>query len=148
VTATEPIASGTMWEIHIPVDVTRNDVLGQVLTQAATCIESPSANQAKILERLSSLRDRLAIERFQLAVLGQFKRGKSTVLNALLGKSVLPIGVVPVTAIPTFVESAANLAIRVTYVSGNTEELEPKSVEEACKELTRFVTEEANPRNS
>ena len=80
-------------------------------------------------------------------MLGQFKRGKSTVLNALLGKSVLPIGVVPVTAIPTFIESALNFAIRVTYVSGETEETTPKSVEEFRKELARFVTEEANPRN-
>ena len=59
----------------------------------------------------------------------------------------LPIGVVPVTAIPTFIESALNFAIRVTYVSGETEETTPKSVEEFRKELARFVTEEANPRN-
>src|SRR5436189_6123931 len=121
--------------------------LPRILTDAVACVASPSASQAKILTRLDSLRERLTTERFQLAVLGQFKRGKSTVLNALLGKSVLPIGVVPVTAIPTFIESALNFAIRVTYVSGETEETTPKSVEEFRKELARFVTEEANPRN-
>lgn len=134
--------------IHTHDGTANSADFGQLLTQAAACIETPSAAQAKILERLSSLRERLASARFQLAVLGQFKRGKSTVLNALLGQSVLPIGVVPVTAIPTFIESAADLTIRVTHVSGKTEELEPKSVEELREELARFVTEEANPRNT
>ena len=50
------------------------------------------------------MRHRLAAGRFQLAVLGQFKRGKSTLLNALLGVDALPTDVVPVTAIPTFLE--------------------------------------------
>ena len=89
--------------------------LTELLDQTLSSIEAPSPAQTRVLERLNGLRDRLATERFQLAVLGQFKRGKSTVLNALLGQSVLPIGVVPVTAIPTFLEPAAALKIRVTY---------------------------------
>jgi GTP-binding protein EngB required for normal cell division len=122
--------------------------LEELLDRATTCIDAPAASQAKILERLNALHERLATERFQLAVLGQFKRGKSTVLNALLGQSVLPIGVVPVTAIPTFLESAATSNIRVTYVSGKVEEFEPKGTEALREKLTMFVTEEANPRNA
>lgn len=53
-------------------------------------------------ERLAVLRERLVRERFHLAVLGQFKRGKSTLLNALLGETLLPTAVLPLTAIPTF----------------------------------------------
>jgi GTPase SAR1 family protein len=124
-----------------------NRDLGGLLDEAATCIDSPSRSQAKILERLSSLRERLTTERFQLAALGQFKRGKTTVLNALLGQSVLPMGVVPVTAIPTFLESAPTPSIRVTYISGKVEEFHPRGTEALCDKLTRFVTEEANPRN-
>jgi hypothetical protein len=41
--------------------------------------------------------------RFHLAVLGQFKRGKSTLLNALVGTRVLPMGVTPVTSVPTVI---------------------------------------------
>lgn len=121
--------------------------LPNLLESAASSVVAPSASQAKILERLNSLRARLATERFQLAVLGQFKRGKSTVLNALLGQSVLPIGVVPVTAIPTFLEAAATPRVRVTYVSGKVEELKPNGTEALREKLTTFVTEEANPRN-
>jgi GTPase Era involved in 16S rRNA processing len=128
-------------------DVATSRGLAHLLDEAAGSIDNPSASQAKILERLNALRERLATERFQLAVLGQFKRGKSTVLNALLGQSVLPIGVVPVTAIPTFLEPASTLRIRVAYASGEVEECEPKSPEALRGRLTVFVTEEENPRN-
>jgi GTP-binding protein EngB required for normal cell division len=127
-----------------------NRDLARLLDEAAAGIDSPSVSQTKILEHLNALRQRLVTERFQLAVLGQFKRGKSTVLNALLGQSVLPIGVVPVTAIPTFLESrdgGTALKIRVTYTSGKVEEFGPKSTDSLREKLTGFVTEEANPRN-
>jgi len=72
---------------HVP-----NLALPDLLSVAASSVTAPSTSQRKILERLDTLRERLTTERFQLAVLGQFKRGKSTVLNALLEQSVLPIG--------------------------------------------------------
>jgi ribosome biogenesis GTPase A len=128
-------------------ELLRGDDLSRILADAALCVAAPTASQTEILKRLDSLRDRLVTERFQLAVLGQFKRGKSTLLNALLGKSVLPIGVVPVTAIATFLEPAATSKIRVTYGSGKVEEFEPNDPEALRERLTTFVTEEANPRN-
>ncbi len=121
--------------------------LGEMLQEAIASVEHPSASQMKILEQLHGLRRRLVTGRFQLAVLGQFKRGKSTVLNALLGKSLLPTGVLPVTAIPTFVQSAATPAVRITYASGKTEKCEPEDPETLRKRLAAFVTEEANPHN-
>ncbi|MEN3188493.1 MAG: dynamin family protein [Atribacterota bacterium] len=48
------------------------------------------------------LKERLLNERFHLVVLGQFKREKSTFINALLGEEVLPTAILPLTAIPTF----------------------------------------------
>ena len=145
--ATERIGDCTAVTAQHRLDVAASRGLARLLDEAAAAIDSPSASQRKILERLHALRERLVTERFQLAVLGQFKRGKSTVLNALLGQSVLPIGVVPVTAIPTFLESAATPSIRVTYVSGKVEEFEPKGAEALREKLATFVTEEANPRN-
>jgi GTP-binding protein EngB required for normal cell division len=129
------------------VNQVSNLALPELLSAAVSSVTAPSASQRKILDRLHTLRERLATERFQLAVLGQFKRGKSTVLNALLGQSALPIGIVPVTAISTFLEPAAALKIRVTYVSGKVEKFEPKTTEALREKLTAFVTEEANPRN-
>jgi hypothetical protein len=45
--------------------------------------------------------ERAAEGRFFVACLGQFKRGKSTLLNALVGAAVLPAGVLPVTSVVT-----------------------------------------------
>lgn len=42
---------------------------------------------------------RLASERFKVIVLGEFKRGKSTFVNALLGREILPAFATPCTAI-------------------------------------------------
>ncbi|MDH2910803.1 MAG: dynamin family protein [Candidatus Eremiobacteraeota bacterium] len=40
-------------------------------------------------------------KRAAVAVLGQFKRGKSMLVNALLGNNILPIGKLPLTGVPT-----------------------------------------------
>jgi predicted GTPase len=66
--------------------------LADLLSLAANSVANPSTSQAKLLEAFAHLRERFASERFQLAVLGQFKRGKSTLLNALLRGDVLPVG--------------------------------------------------------
>lgn len=121
--------------------------LTDLLTEAAACVVSPSASQAKLLERLDGLRQRLAADRFQLAVLGQFKRGKSTLLNALLGADVLPTGVIPVTTIPTFLQAAPTPRLRVTFTAGRVEESDAEGPAALRERLTVFVTEGANPCN-
>ena len=62
------------------------------------------------------LKERLNEGRFHLAILGQFKRGKSTLLNAFLGEAILPTSVVPLTAIPTFVEYGQERKITIRFV--------------------------------
>jgi replication fork clamp-binding protein CrfC len=47
---------------------------------------------------------RLSENRFNLVVFGEFKRGKSTFLNSLLGRNVLPTAVIPLTSIVTVVQ--------------------------------------------
>ena len=53
-----------------------------------------------------------------LAVAGDFKRGKSTVLNALLGDAVLPTRVAPATAVPCLIRDAPVPEARVFYADG------------------------------
>ena len=52
---------------------------------------------------IRDLRERLAGGRLRLAVLGQFNRGKSTFINALLGMEILPTSVLPITSVPTVI---------------------------------------------
>ncbi len=49
-------------------------------------------NDAEREREARELLTRLAAGRFQLAVLGQFSRGKTTLMNALLGGAYLPMG--------------------------------------------------------
>lgn len=53
------------------------------------------------------VRQKLGQEKFNLVVLGEFKRGKTTFLNALLGVALLPTAVVPLTSIVTIIQYGA-----------------------------------------
>ncbi len=98
--------------------------------------------------RLRELRGRLDRGRFHLAVLGQFKRGKSTLLNALLGEAVLPSAVVPLTAIPTFVRPGTTRGARVHFADGRSPSGGSFADAAALAAfLAEFVTETGNPEN-
>ena len=89
-----------------------------------------------------SVAERVSEGRFYVACIGQFKRGKSSVLNALVGDSVLPTGVVPVTTVPTIVRYGSHAAARVRFeAAGGWTDIPVKSVDE-------YVSEEKNPENA
>jgi hypothetical protein len=87
-----------------------------------------------------SLAERLAEGRFYVVSVGQFKRGKSTLVNALVGEPVLPAGVVPVTAAVTVVRYGERLSARVRFATRGWEECELGA-------LATYVSEEQNPGN-
>lgn len=75
--------------------------------QLADCITDISSIVSTIQggeergRQLLSTRDRLMQDAFRLMIVGEFKRGKSTLINSLLGDSILPAKVAPCTAIIT-----------------------------------------------
>jgi len=98
-------------------------------------------------QRLTALKNRLVEGRYHLAVLGQFKRGKSTLLNALTGEPILPVSVVPLTAAPTFIQFGEP-KIKVNFQGRReVEEFTGASTVERSAYLARFVTEDGNPQN-
>jgi cell division septum initiation protein DivIVA len=60
-----------------------------------------------------------------IAAAGDFKRGKSTVINALLGSAVLPMRVAPATAVPCAIHAAPQPQARVSFASGRPPETVP-----------------------
>jgi ribosome biogenesis GTPase A/cell division protein ZapA (FtsZ GTPase activity inhibitor) len=99
-------------------------------------------------KQLAELRDRLAEGRFHLAVLGQFKRGKSTFLNALLGYPLLPSSVLPLTAIPTFLHAGQTFRAEAIGDAGHViDRTDGNTLPDIQDFLSRMVTEEANPKN-
>jgi putative protein kinase ArgK-like GTPase of G3E family len=96
---------------------------------------------AHIASAAHSTAQRVSEGRFYVACVGQFKRGKSTLLNALIGHSVLPTAVVPVTAVPTIIRYGQHLAARVRFQSAAWTDVPIGAVEE-------YVSEEKNPENA
>ena len=56
------------------------------------------------LARVRALREKLENSQMTVSVIGQFKRGKSALVNRILGDKILPVGIVPVTAVVTSVQ--------------------------------------------
>jgi len=84
---------------------------------------------------------KLAEDRFTLAVLGQFKRGKSSLINAIIGRELLPTGVLPITSAITIVKFGPRDRLLIER-----EELQwPEDVPLA--QLADYVTEHGNPGN-
>ena len=121
--------------------------LGSLLAKINNALDGFGNEFAAEKQRLAEIRDRHTKSRFHLAVLGQFKRGKSTFLNALLGDKLLPSAIIPLTSIPTFISWAPELRIKVNYLTGKTEEFAVTDTGQAGKILDNYVTEEKNPRN-
>ena len=96
--------------------------------------------QAGIVSEAREARAALANRRFNVAVMGQFKRGKSTLINALLGRDLLPTDVAPVTTALTAVEHGPRECAHVRFEDGREEEIR-------VDEMRLFVSEEENPGN-
>lgn len=115
--------------------------------------EHPRRDLATALEEVLALPDRLsgraALEEelgklrrgnLNVVVVGSFKRGKSTLLNALIGRPLLPMGVVPVTALITLIRSGEPEDAHVHFADGTIRHI-------AMDQIADFVSETANPEN-
>ncbi|MCV6606903.1 MAG: dynamin family protein [Campylobacterales bacterium] len=73
-----------------------------------------------------------AKEPMKVAITGQFSSGKSTFLNALLSKDILPTGVTPVTSKVNYIKYGDRVSLRVTYKDGRDEDF-------PLKEISKFT---------
>jgi GTP-binding protein EngB required for normal cell division len=89
---------------------------------------------------LEDLRGRLAERRLRVLVAGEAKRGKSTLVNALLGRPVLPMGVTPLTALATTVRYGNDEGAAAVFRTGHAESFPLSALED-------LVTERGNPGN-
>ena len=108
------------------------------LLQLAELAEEVGAEH--IVEEARELAARVSEGRFYVACVGQFKRGKSTLLNALVGCAVLPAGYITVTAVPTVIRFGDQPHARVRMRDGSWRDI-------AVSDLSEYVTEERNPEN-
>jgi GTP-binding protein EngB required for normal cell division len=99
------------------------------------------ARNQTLEHEIGDVTHKLAEDRFYLTVVGQFSRGKSTLMNAILGKDYLPSGVVPVTSAITAVSYGSRERVVLRIAGSNL------TSEIGIGELADFVTERTNPGN-
>lgn len=78
--------------------------------------------------------------KIDVAVLGRFKAGKSSFLNHVVGKTVLPIGVLPLTAVVTRLRPAEEERAEVRFLNGTKMII-------SLGEIGEYVGEASNPNN-
>ncbi|MCP1714760.1 GTPase SAR1 family protein [Methanocalculus alkaliphilus] len=122
--------------------------LEKVLSDQQRRLEENGSWGQHYAERLRHLEERLLEGRFHLAVLGQVKRGKSTLLNALIGEDVLPSSVIPLTALPTFIRYGDQQTLRVRYIDTRPDiVLNGDSSLWLNNQLMQYISEDENPKN-
>ena len=110
-----------------------------------------------ILERIAALADEMKLANLQpqiaacrkqfngshgidVVVFGRFKAGKSSFLNHLTGRNVLPIGVVPLTAVITRLRYGSAEHAEVRFLNGKVKAI-------PLEEIGLYVSENENPNN-
>jgi GTPase Era involved in 16S rRNA processing len=100
--------------------------------------------QANVLEeqvsRASQLRERIFERELIISVIGQFKRGKSSLINDFLGDELLPVGIIPLTTAVTEIRHGNCFQAVVRFTDGTEQEI-------SRDELPDYISEQKNPNN-
>lgn len=100
--------------------------------------------QADFLEeqvsRASELQERLYERELIISVIGQFKRGKSSLINTLLGDELLPVGIIPLTSAATEIRKGNSFRAVVHFADGSEREI-------GRNKLPDYISEQKNPDN-
>ncbi|MEP6562067.1 MAG: dynamin family protein, partial [Nakamurella sp.] len=110
------------------------DQLTELLTRLARSVDLSRA------PAVTDLQDRFQHGRLRVLLVGEAKRGKSTLGNAILRRQVLPEGVVPLTAVTTTVRQGTPERVDVHCIDGHL-------ISAPIADLTLYVTETGNPSN-
>jgi GTP-binding protein EngB required for normal cell division len=89
---------------------------------------------------LAMILDRLETKSFEIALFGRVSSGKSSLLNHMIGAEILPVGVNPITAVPTRLMYGPARRLTVSYANRSPEVLD-------TERLPEFVSEHHNPGN-
>ena len=87
---------------------------------------------------LATIIDRLETDSFEIAVFGRVSSGKSSLLNHIVGQDLLPVGVNPITAVPTRLAYGSEPRATAWFADRKPEQF-------GIERLAEFVTEQHNP---
>ena len=89
---------------------------------------------------LDTIVQRLESPQYEIAVFGRVSSGKSSLLNHIAGMDILPVGVTPVTAVPTRLVRGDSSSALVYCAETNPRRIDPE-------DLVEYASEERNPGN-
>jgi len=123
------------------------NLLGIIKKTNYVLLDDKMSASKELKDALAKLKIR-AKEPMKVAITGQFSSGKSTFLNALLSKNILPTGITPVTSKVNYIRYGDELKIKIRYKDGrdeyqNVENIanftDQRSVVEEIEYLTLYV---------
>lgn len=92
---------------------------------------------------ISAVREKAASDAFNVAVIGEFKRGKSTLINGLLGRQILPADPLPCSATLNRVTYDAVPHAQIKFKDGKTADIQVDQLEDYVTKLTDESAETA-----
>lgn len=98
-----------------------------------------NGSQACVAE-IDKIQHAISTQQYRVAVIGEFKRGKSSLVNAIIGAEVLPTDILPMTAAITRVTFGSDRKILIRYKDGHSEE---QTVEQLAEYATKYDEEKA-----
>jgi GTP-binding protein EngB required for normal cell division len=113
-------------------DVSTLSVLEHVISERGLVEFRPSLNM---------LLDRMEDNSFEIAIFGRVSSGKSSLLDKILETDVLPVGVTPITAVPTRIMHGEQPSVSVWFAEKAAQQL-------PIEHLAEFVAEQYNPANA
>lgn len=98
------------------------------------------AGRKDLLEQLASIRAYLASEKFSVAVVGEFNRGKSTLVNRLIEQDIIPTSDIPTTFLPIYISGGEQESLVLKTANGQKRyPIEEKSWEAIEEERKKFA---------
>jgi uncharacterized tellurite resistance protein B-like protein/GTPase SAR1 family protein len=91
-----------------------------------------------LTEEVTKISRKLESQRFRVAVVGEFSKGKSTLLNALLGEEIQPVRDIPCSGTVTVLKYGPQQRVICKYKNGREEEISPQQYKEKAS-----ISEEA-----
>jgi len=97
---------------------------------------SEKLNIQNSLSSIDDILEKIENKTFWVAVVGEFKRGKSTFINALLGQEILPSDIEPCSATLNRVTYSLNSYVEVEFKDGHKEKVKIENLSEYVTKLT------------
>lgn len=103
-------------------------------------VEGSELSGSLISGELAMVRSELEAAQFAVGIFGLIKRGKSTLLNAMIGREVSSMHVTPETAVPVYVSYGQTPGAEVHFADGNIKHV-------AVEDVHEFTSQKTNANN-